>query len=116
MSHGWREGTPWVAELTPRPDDRLHWLDRGAARRDVIPPGSLWTQPVATRWRSPESTNRKQFHVKCLPARPASAFAANADEQPDLYRPPAPTGSEWTHGSCRRHAQCHAPTPPPYLG
>src|SRR5665213_1240930 len=61
------------------PDDRLHWLDRVAARHDAPPPGLLTTQAVATRGLSPESTNRTQFHVRCLPARPASAFAANAD-------------------------------------
>ena len=34
----WQEGTAWVAEPTPRPDDRLHWLDTVDARRDAIPP------------------------------------------------------------------------------
>jgi hypothetical protein len=61
-----------------------HWLDRVDARHDAPPPGSLSTQPVATLWLSPESTNRMQFHVRCLPARPASAFAASVDEQQEL--------------------------------
>src|ERR1035441_4714068 len=108
MSHGSQEDTPWVAEPTPRPDDRLHWLDRVAARHDATPPGSLSTQAVATRWLSPESTNRMQFHVICLPARPASTFAVSADEQQELYRRAASTGTEWNHAPYRRHAQCHA--------
>jgi len=39
------------------PDDLLHWLDTVDARHDASPPGSLSTQPVATRWLSPGSTN-----------------------------------------------------------
>src|SRR3984957_5719790 len=96
MSHSSQEDTPWVAELTPRPDDRLHWLDRGAARRDAPPPGSLSTQPVATPWLSPGSTNRMQFHVRCLPARPASAFAASAASSwnyPAALRQQEPNGT-----------------------
>src|SRR5580700_2761751 len=58
------------------------------------PPGSPSTQAVATRWLSPESTNRMQFHVRCLPARPASAFAASAGEQQELSRRAASTGTE----------------------
>src|ERR1700751_4686129 len=111
----WQEGTPWVAELTPRPDDRLRWLDRVAARRDATPPGPLWTQPAATRWLSPESTNRKRL-VRCLPVRPASAFAASADEQQELSRRAASTGTEWNNGPYRRHAQSHATTRPPSSG
>ena len=34
---------------TDKPDDRLHWLDTVDARRDATPPGSLSTQPAATR-------------------------------------------------------------------
>src|ERR1035437_611429 len=98
------------------PDDRLHWLDRVAARHDAPPPGLLSTQAVATRGLSPESTNRTQFHVRCLPARPASAFAANADEQLGLYLRAASTGTEWNHGPYRRHGQCHATTRPPSNG
>src|SRR3984893_1440003 len=79
----WQEGTPWVAELTPWPDDRLHWFDTGDAPHDAPPPGSPSTQAAATRWLSHESTNRKRFLVRCLPARPASAFAASADVQQD---------------------------------
>src|SRR5882762_726651 len=83
MSRGWQEDIAWVAEPNPKPDDLLHWLDRVDARHDAPPPGSRSTQPVATLLLSPESTNRMQFHVRCLPARPASAsaFAASVDEQ-----------------------------------
>jgi hypothetical protein len=91
-------------------------LDRVDARRDATPPGSLSTQPVATRWLSHESTNRMQFHVRCLPARPASAFAVSADEQKELYLRAASTGTEWNHAPYRRHAQCHAATRPPSNG
>src|SRR5258705_7349179 len=97
-------------------DDRLHCLDRVDARRDATPPGSLSTQPVATRWLSHESTNRKQFHVRCLPARPASAFAASADEQQELYRRAASTGTEWNHGPYRRRGQSHVTTLRPSNG
>src|SRR5216684_5220708 len=79
---------PWMARrhalgrrADSRPDDRLHWLDTVDARRDAPPPGSPSTQ-LAAPWLSPESTNRKQFLVRCLPARPA----ASADEQPELSR------------------------------
>jgi hypothetical protein len=45
-------------------------------------------------WRSPESTNRKQSLVRCLPARPTSAFAVNADEQQELYLRATSAGTE----------------------
>src|SRR5258705_10206815 len=112
----WQEGTPWVAELSSMPDGRLRWLDRVAGHRDATPPGSLSTQPVATRWLSPESTNRKQSLVRCLPARPASAFAVNADEQQELYRRAASTRTEWNHGPYRRHGRSHGTTLPPSSG
>jgi hypothetical protein len=48
VAHGWQEDTPSVAERTPRPDDRLHWLDRVDGRHDAPPPGSRSTQAVAT--------------------------------------------------------------------
>src|ERR1700677_868376 len=94
MSHGSQENTLWVAEPTPRPDDRLHWLHRVAACHEAPPPGSLSTQAVATRWLSPESTNRMQFHARCLPAQPASASAANGGEQQERSRRAASTGTE----------------------
>src|ERR1019366_8536096 len=40
------------------------------ARRGAPPPDSPSTRPAATLWLSHESTNRKQFLVRCLPARP----------------------------------------------
>src|SRR5260370_4791308 len=115
-SRRWQEGTPLVAEPTPMPDDLLHWLDTVDARHDASPPGSLSTQPVATRWLSPGSTNRRQFHVRCLPARPASAFAASADEQQELFPRAASTRTEWNHGPYRRHGRSHATTLPPSSG
>src|ERR1700723_2633166 len=53
-------------------------------RAAMTPPGSLSTRAVATRRLSPGSTNRMQFLVRCLAARPASAFAASAGEQQEL--------------------------------
>jgi len=44
---------------------------RANDRRGVPPPGSPLRQPVANLSLSPESKNRKQCLVRCLPARPA---------------------------------------------
>src|ERR1700733_4090522 len=112
-SRRWQERTLWVAERTPRPDDRLHWLDTVDGRRDAPPPGSRSTQAVATRWLSHESTSRLRLLVRCLPARPASAFAVSADAEQQLSRRAASIGTESNHGPCRRHGQSHATTRPP---
>jgi hypothetical protein len=83
-SHGWQEGTPWVAERTPMPDGRLHWLDRVDARRDVPPPGSLSTQDVATRSRNVEPA--------AIPREMSSRSASvNADEREERSRRAAST-------------------------
>ncbi len=94
------------------PDGRLRWLDRVDARHDAPPPGSPSTTPAATPWLSHESMSRKQFLVRCLPAR--SAFAANADGSRTI-RHAASTRAEWNHGLQRR-GQSHATTLPPSNG
>jgi hypothetical protein len=115
-SCAWQAGRPWVAEPTSRPDDRLHWLDTLAARRDVRPPGLPSTQLARVLWRSHESTNPPQCLVRCLPARPTLAFAANGDEHSERSRRAAITGTESSHDPCRRRVQSHATTRPPSNG
>ena len=67
--------------------------------REALPSSARSQTPSTYRTleRSHESTNRKQFLVRCLPARPASAFAANADEQQELSRRAASTRTGWNH-------------------
>src|SRR5580704_9290466 len=98
------------------PDDRLHWLGRVDGRRDAPPPGSLSTPAVAARWLFHGSTNQTRFHVRCLPARPASVLAVSADEQQERSRRVASTGTEWNYAPYRRHAQSHATTRQPSTG
>jgi len=66
------------------PDGRLRWLDRVAGHRDATPRLTVDTarcNPLAiSRIDEPEAIPRE-----ILPARPASAFAVNADEQQELY-------------------------------
>ena len=86
--------------------------------REALPSSARSQTPSTYRTleRSHESTNRKQFLVRCLPARPASAFAANADEQQELYRRAASTRTGWNHGPYQRRGQSHATTRPPSNG
>src|SRR5450755_596592 len=99
---------PWVAEPTPTPDDRLHWLGRVDGRRDATPPGSLSTPDVATHWLSRGSMSRLRFHVRCLPARPSLMSAVSADEREGRSRHAASTETEWNYAPYRTHAQSHA--------
>lgn len=91
-----------------RPDDRLHWLDRVNAHHNAPPPGSRSTQAFAARRLSHESTNRKRFLVRCLPARPASEFAVNGNGLPERSRRAAIARSVSSHGPWRKHDQSHA--------
>jgi hypothetical protein len=110
---GCQEGTSSVAELTSRPADRLHWLDRVDGHRCVPPPGSPSTLPVETFWLSLESTNRQQCLVRYLPVRrERQHLAASGDEWLELFRRAATTGTESSHGSCQKHDQSHATTLP----
>jgi hypothetical protein len=86
--------------------------------REALPSSARSQTPSTYRTleRSHESTNRKQFLVRCLPARPASAFGANADEQQELSRRAASTRTGWNHGPYQRRDQSHATTLPPSNG
>src|ERR1700761_9582907 len=61
MSRGWQEDIAWVAEPNPKPDDRLHWLDRVDARHDAPPPGLLSTQ-AAVRAQTKENIVPSHMH------------------------------------------------------